>query len=71
VKEEVRGCSDVPRLHAVAGVLCQLAGQEEPVRSGALHAALLLLGNRYPKVGMSRAGGWAGRLAVGWGGWDG
>ncbi|KAL4443777.1 hypothetical protein ABPG75_011514 [Micractinium tetrahymenae] len=50
VQEEVWGCSDVPRLHAAAGVLCQLAGLAEPVCSGALRSALLLLGNRYPKV---------------------
>lgn len=50
VREEVKGCTDVPRLHAAAGVLCQLASLEEPVRSGALRAALGMLGNRYPKV---------------------
>lgn len=58
VREEVKGCTDVPRLHAAAGVLCQLAGGTEPVRSGALRSALILLANRYPKVG-----GWASRLA--------
>lgn len=51
VREEVKGCTDVPRLHAAAGVLCQLAGGTEPVRSGALRSALILLANRYPKVG--------------------
>ncbi|KAL4422042.1 hypothetical protein ABPG77_004858 [Micractinium sp. CCAP 211/92] len=50
VRDEVRGCTDVPRLHAAAGVLCQVASLAEPVRSGALCSALLLLGNRYPKV---------------------
>ncbi|KAL4858426.1 Tubulin-folding cofactor D [Chlorella vulgaris] len=50
VREEIKGCSDVQRLHAAAGVLCQLASLEEPVRGDALRAALLLLGNRYPKV---------------------
>ena len=50
----------MPRLHAAAGVLCQLAGGEEPVRGGALRSALLLLGNRYPKVGgWGLGGGWA------------
>lgn len=51
VREEAKGCTDVPRLHAAAGVLCQLAGLEEPVRSGALRSALIMLANRYPKVG--------------------
>ena len=51
VREEGKGCTDVPRLHAAAGVLCQLAGLEEPVRSGALRSALIMLANRYPKVG--------------------
>ena len=55
VREEVKGCTDVPRLHAAAGVLCQLAGGAEPVRSAALRSALILLANRYPKVGR---GGW-------------
>jgi hypothetical protein len=57
VKEAVRGCTDVPRLHAAAAVLCQLATLEEPVRGGSLRAALLMLGNRYPKVG--RAAVWS------------
>lgn len=58
VREEVRGCTDVPRLHAAAGVLCQLAGGTEPVRSGALRSALILLANRYPKVGVCRCWAW-------------
>ncbi len=52
VREEIKGCTDVPRLHAAAGVLCQLAGGTEPVRSAALRSALILLANRYPKVGL-------------------
>lgn len=53
----MRGCTDVPRLHAAAGVLCQVASLAEPVRSGALCSALLLLGNRYPKVRRASGGG--------------
>lgn len=60
VREEVKGCTDVPRLHAAAGVFCQLAGGAEPVRSAALRCAALMLANRYPKV---RARVWAG---AGW-----
>lgn len=63
VQGEVKGCTDVQRLHAAAGVLCQLAGLEEPVRSAALRSALILLANRYPKVqwdtwGRGRSGRW-------------
>ena len=50
VQGEVRGCGDVPRLHAAAGVLCQLAAGPEPLRGDALRAATALLGSRYPKV---------------------
>lgn len=57
VQQDMRGCTDVSRLHAAAGVLCQLAGLAEPVRSGALRSALILLANRYPKVGLGQVRG--------------
>jgi hypothetical protein len=50
VNSAVVGCTDVPRLHAAAAVLCQLVDMPPPVRQGALAGALSLLGNRYPKV---------------------
>lgn len=51
VRGEVRGCTDIARLHLAAGVLCQLADLPQPLKGAALGSALGLLGNRYPKVG--------------------
>ncbi|CAL8461606.1 g1137 [Coccomyxa elongata] len=50
VKEEARGCRDVPSLTWAATSLCHLAGAPAPACFGALHALLTLLVNRYPKV---------------------
>lgn len=51
VRGEVRGCTDVPRLHLAACVLCQVAELPQPVKGAALASAIGLLANRYPKVG--------------------
>ena len=67
MREEAKGCADVPRLHAAAGVLCQLAGGAEPVRGAALRSAAIMLANRYPKVGgCGPVAGWlcAGQMAL-------
>lgn len=50
VKEEIRGCSDVPRLFACATVLCHLLAGGKEVRAAGLRAALGLLIHRVPKV---------------------
>lgn len=52
VRNTLRGCTDIPRLHAGVGVFCQLASSAggDGVSREALCAVLLLLANRYPKV---------------------
>jgi hypothetical protein len=50
VRQEVRGCKDIPRLQAAGSLLCHLSVLGEPTRSGAFKAILSLLGNRYPRV---------------------
>ena len=49
-REEIRGCTDIPRLQAAGALLCHLSVLGEPVRSGSFKAVLSLLGNRYPRV---------------------
>ena len=50
VRQEVRGCKDIPRLQSAGALLCHLSVLGEPTRSGAFKAVLSLLGNRYPRV---------------------
>ena len=50
VKEEVKGCRDIPRLQFAAAVLCHITVFRGPTREAALRAVLGLLQNRFPKV---------------------
>ena len=50
MRQEVRGCKDIPRLQSAGALLCHLSVLGEPTRSGAFKAVLSLLGNRYPRV---------------------
>jgi tubulin-specific chaperone D len=51
VTGEIQGCTDVFRLHAAAGALCQLAGAScGDIQRESLSAIVTLFGNRFPKV---------------------
>jgi hypothetical protein len=46
-----RGCTSIPCLEACAALLCEVAGSAEaPAGGAALGAAVVMLGNRYPRV---------------------
>lgn len=56
-KGEARSCTDVGRLMGAASLLCHAGGCGGALRAGAFAPLMVLLLNRYPKVGLCRIKG--------------
>lgn len=50
VKQEMQGCKDVKKLLSCLSVIIHLLAQGDDVRDGAMPAAMILLGHRFPRI---------------------